>query len=788
MKKIGKFFVFILLSIIAINRIHAESLWTRTFTPTPMIISIEQTPWGILAGEFSSSTQSNGIYLSKDLGNTWVLLGLTGMGVKDIKYYQGKIYAATYYSVNHKSGLFVSNDKGETWEQIGPLGTSTKVTRDSQTIYLGKENAGLYISQDEGQTWIQKIGNGTDGTKIYSIEGSEDIVFTSTSNKMFKSIDKGNTWEEVTELSNKGIMFFCINGSVIFAGSSGIDGLYISKDKGETWEKSQSFGNYAVGNITYLNNKYYVGRENPLEQNYSVYYTSDLGNTWIDTHLDTPQMDKTYELTWLYSDSFYIFSAVYLNGIYKYKIPKEGFSKLPIFDIPWDYESTDELLDNITSYFDHSYPLLGYTYHTESENEKETTLNFLGIRNTEPYVYYSSHSGIDFALKYGTEIRAPLSGYASYYYCNSCGNTIKINHLNGYQTTYMHLQNEGLITKSSQIWVNNNDIIGKVGITGNTTGPHLHFEVLKDVNTDDNFLNDYPDGRVDPFGWQNNKIADPWKNYLWNDLLGSHQGTESIYLWKNENENVSKFITNDESELNTKNKKITFANASENITATITPYIRPIISPTYSSRNLFKYVELTSFLLEVFDQLGYKQELLNDVIQVEISISQDQLSNLFLDTIQLYFWNEFQKVWEIIPSSFNAETNVLTSTVNHLSWFAVFGEMIDNKPPKTEIYMLGSNNNGWFIEFPTINLSSTDAENSQIENIFYSTNNGVTWNTYSQPFLVQKEGVTNLLFKSQDVNGNIEDTQSYTIKVNTLEKSILKRRIINSIFEVSNIN
>lgn len=727
----------------------------------------------------------NAVYISKDLGNTWKILGLVGRGVQDIKYFDGKLYATTYYIINNTVGLFVSNDKGNTWNKIGPSGVATKVTRDSETIYLGTEHSGLWISKDDGQTWIQKMGKGVDGTKIYSVECSEDITFAATLTKVFKSTDHGDTWTEITDLYNKSIVFFYINRNIIFAGSSYTYGFYLSTDTGKTWNKLQSFGNYAVGNITYFNNRYYVGRQNTQEQTYSVYYTPDLGSTWVDTHLDTPPLDRTLEITWLYSDPSYIFAASLNNGIYRYQIPKDEFSKLPIFDIPWRYENTNELIDRITSYFDHSYPLLGYNYHSEPEDENTSTLNFLGIKNVEPYIYYSSHSGIDFGLKFGTEIYAPASGYATYYYCSACGNTIKINHLNGYQTIYMHLQDIDLATKNDQVWVTKDDIIGRVGMTGNTSGPHLHFEVIKDTNNNNSFLDDFPSGRADPFGWQNFKTNDPWKNYFWSDSLGIHNGTESIYLWKNNNESSSTLLTNDTKEIYLDNKKLTFSNLVENINVKITPYIRPLFNPSSNyPTNTLKYLESTSFLLDVLDQVGNNIYQIDNPVEIEISLSQNQISNLLLDTIKLYFWNELTKIWEPITSIFNSETNKLISSVNHFSWFAVFGEKQDSSPPETQITVSGSQNNGWFTQFPMITLSCYDADNTPIDTIFYSINNGEVWNTYTDPFFIQKEGITNLLFKSQDVYENMEDTNNYIIQVNTLGKNVLKRKIINSSFQI----
>lgn len=780
-----------LLFLLNIGRVYAESLWTAMPVPTPMVWSIEQSPWGILAGEFGGYTAINGVFLSKDLGSTWSVLGLQGRGIRDIKYFQNKIYATTYYVVDNKVGLFMSEDKGSTWNKIGPGGCATKVTRDSKTIYLGMENSGLWISQDEGQTWTQKMGSGVDGTRIYFLESSEDVALAATSNKIFKSLDKGNTWVEIPYLNYKYIGSFYINGNIIFAGSTTTLGLFLSTDLGETWTKIINFGNYPAGAVTYINNRYYVGRENPTEHNYSIYYTPDLGNTWIDTHLDPITSIRVFELTWLQSDTPYLFANIYNYDLYRYKVPKEGVLKFPIFDIPWIYQNVNELIDKITSYFDHIYPLLGYAYYQEPDEENSTTLNFLGIKNSEPYIYYTSHSGTDFALKFGTEIRAPASGYATYYYCKSCGNSIKIDHLNGYQTTYMHLQDDGLVTKTGPIWLNNNDIIGKVGMTGNTSGPHLHFEVLKDANQNNSFLDDYPSGRVDPFGWQDIKNQDPWKKYLWTDYLGNHQGTESIYLWKTFNESISKFIeqsSQNTNEIILDNKKITFTNIVENITAKITPYIRPTNLPLDSSNKIsMEYIEATSFLSEAFDQLGNKKELFKNPAQIEITLAQSQVTNIILDTIRLYFWDDIKKTWESIPSTFNPDTYTLTSMVNHFTWFAVFGEKINKLTPITQILVSGSQdsqNTGWFIEFPLITLSPTEAENSLTDITLYSTNNGDTWNTYVQPFLIQKEGINTILYRSQGINGVMEGTQSYVIKVNTLGKTILKRKVNDASFTV----
>jgi len=774
------FFVFSVFQIFA-KYTYAETQWVETSSDVTYVAALENSPWGILI-----SKTGGGIYISRDLGNTWESLGLQENGVMDIKYFGGKIYAITYYVVDGTLGLFVSENKGENWSKIGPTFSPTEIDRDSKTIYLGGEHAGLWISQDEGQTWIQKMGSGIDGTKIYGMESSENVTFVSKENRVYRTTDSGNTWEEIPAMSNKGIKKFHIRENVVFAGSSGLTGLFLSTNAGDTWEKVESFGDYAVGDITYFDNKYYVGKYNSEKRKYTVYSTEDLGHTWVDTELNAPANTNISALGTVVSEPSYIFAATLGSGVYRYETLKRQIAKFPFLEIPWQYTKENELIDNITSFFDHSYPLLGYSYLSEPEEENKSTLNFLGIKNTEPYIYYSSHSGIDFGLKYGTEIFSPASGYATYYYCKDCGNSIKIDHQNGYQTTYMHLQNEDLVTKNEKIWVNKNDKIGKVGLTGRTTGPHLHFEVTFDKNNDKNFSDDFPSGRVDPFGWQNLQKDDPWKNFEWEDSLGHHSGSESVRLWITENSENSKFISANSDDQNSTilidNKQAVFKNTLNSFTAKIVSYIQPM----FNYPNTFTYIKSTSFILESFDQLGDKISNFDNGIQLNINLDSKDLSNINLDSIKVCFWNEVSNLWEAIPTVFDSQNNKLTANTNHLSWFAVFGEKIDRNPPKTQILISGSQNNGWYSDFPLIKFTSYDNENSTIENIFYSTNDGETWETYVEPFYFQKDGITDIIFKSQDINGNIEDENSFVIQVNLLKKTTKRVRVSGSTFEIQN--
>jgi murein DD-endopeptidase MepM/ murein hydrolase activator NlpD len=92
------------------------------------------------------------------------------------------------------------------------------------------------------------------------------------------------------------------------------------------------------------------------------------------------------------------------------------------------------------------------------------------------------HTGVDLAARTGTPIYAAGDGVIQYYKWQSgYGNKIEIQHVNGYETAYGHLSRfvDGLGVGSR---VRQGQVIGYVGSTGQSTGPHLHFEILINGN------------------------------------------------------------------------------------------------------------------------------------------------------------------------------------------------------------------------------------------------------------------------------------------------------------------
>ncbi len=90
------------------------------------------------------------------------------------------------------------------------------------------------------------------------------------------------------------------------------------------------------------------------------------------------------------------------------------------------------------------------------------------------------HEGVDIRGEQGERIRATAGGKVLQAFKNgSYGNYVKIDHGNGYQTIYAHLQNY-LVKKGET--VKQGQVIGQIGSSGRSTGPHLHYEILLNKN------------------------------------------------------------------------------------------------------------------------------------------------------------------------------------------------------------------------------------------------------------------------------------------------------------------
>lgn len=111
---------------------------------------------------------------------------------------------------------------------------------------------------------------------------------------------------------------------------------------------------------------------------------------------------------------------------------------------------------------------------------KRISSNFSNARKHPILGYTRAHRGVDYAAPRGTPVRSTADGVVKRVIRNdrAAGNFLAITHTNGFETRYLHLSGFAPgIAKGTR--VSRGNTIGYVGSTGYSTGPHLHYEVIR---------------------------------------------------------------------------------------------------------------------------------------------------------------------------------------------------------------------------------------------------------------------------------------------------------------------
>jgi murein DD-endopeptidase MepM/ murein hydrolase activator NlpD len=143
-----------------------------------------------------------------------------------------------------------------------------------------------------------------------------------------------------------------------------------------------------------------------------------------------------------------------------------------------DISNPKDFRDILTKFLEEQ----NHRLNTQTEDYQETRfipdLRPVSTVAVTSQIFSEKHPGIDLAAPRGTEVKATASGRVEAYKDDEYfGNLLVLEHFNGYYTYYGHL--DQLLAVSGR-FAEKGDVIGTVGSTGFSTGPHLHYSIQKD--------------------------------------------------------------------------------------------------------------------------------------------------------------------------------------------------------------------------------------------------------------------------------------------------------------------
>lgn len=466
-------------------------------------------------------------------------------------------------------------------------------------------------------------------------------------------------------------------------------------------------------------------------------------------------------MSWRFFNSGNINAAIDAVSMRVSYTPFSTPAPLPLFDLPWDYEgkgiSFNEAALAINSYFDHDYPLLSSGL-SEPADSLGTIINYLGFPRVNKF--YSSHDGYDYGIPANVHLGDPVlaagDGIATYINsCSDCGNMIIIDHGNGYQTRYLHLQKDGLIssTPGEEINVNAGQQIGLVGATGKTTGAHIHFGVFQDKNNDGNFSDNIPDGVTDPFGWQS-KDPDPWETYSFFYNGEDRSGNKSYYLWKKNLDKLDAILTSNGGVFNTERFELDFPQDSVVNETHLSIKSAPIIKDLNNLSSIGSTLDIHAFDSQGNEVLNFEKEF-----TLTVGFNDFDLIPYNTDSFSIYSSAD-GVVWNKEPTLVDFVNKSAIARFNHLTHFALMAERFDTDPPVTTAVLDGQNGqSNWFRSDAYVSLNSDDGRGLGTDYTLYRKEDE-DWETYEGPLLFTDEGHHKIEFYSVDKDENIEDVKS----------------------------
>lgn len=681
----------------------------------------------------------------------------------------GNIYISYSISQGSYFELWVAKsiDDGATF-------TKTKITNSTQSGYYPQRPAIDFFQNNLYLFWLDNRKNGgfeifftrsTDGGVTFPEQKS---VFNNPNSRMYLF---GNGFGRLSERATNNSVFLAFD----FYLKTGYEVYFIkSEDNGNTFSAAKSFSEPQQNTIlqspslTILSDNSpaiaWIERTTSGDQNIKFSYSKDKGNTFEpNIRINNTTASHAFKPS-IVADGENNIHLVRLegslqpSGIWYTKIntgilpsPSPPPAPTPFLDLPWDYKEKGKSFEQAAldpfSWFDHQYPLQNFCC-------EPPVMKYTGEVKNE---FYRSHNGYDYASKNGVFLNTPVlaaaagqATFKSWQNSAGAGNLIKIDHGNGYQSWYEHLSEECVIIceEGQQVFVNKGQEIGRVGMTGNTTGPHIHFSVFKDTDNDGSFDDEFSLGATDPLGWEGEPGQDPWPK----DKGGA--ASFNLFIERAQPQSVNIPISGGNLANNKVNINVPSDSSNEAFNLTFK-------NGPFDIKSLLIKSVVPSFFLNAIDNLGQKITQFSQPINISYDYSEADLSNIIEDSLKLYSFNEQINEWEPINTLLDKVNKIASGETLHFSQFALMGEAKDLIAPTTDTVITGDKGqDNWYRSNVTVNLIAQDNEGGIGLRYTLYTLNGNDWIEYTGPLEFNNEGHYKITYQSFDKAENTEERKT----------------------------
>ncbi len=204
-----------------------------------------------------------------------------------------------------------------------------------------------------------------------------------------------------------------------------------------------------------------------VEQDLNFNLALELSDIYAWT-VDFFGLQKDDSFTVYYDEEFIDSTSIGIHQIYAADFNHLGSETLAFF-----FEN-----DSVSGYWDEEGHSLKKAFLKAPLSYSRISSGFSYARRHPIFKTVRPHTGIDYAAPKGTPVMSIGDGVViAKAYLGGGGNTVKIRHNSVYTSAYLHLSRYGKISVGSR--VKQGEVIGYVGSTGQSTGPHLDFRVWK---------------------------------------------------------------------------------------------------------------------------------------------------------------------------------------------------------------------------------------------------------------------------------------------------------------------